>query len=337
MRSPLLLALLLGCAPAETPEPPSESGPRWTELTPLRLPVTNNAVGASADCTLYSVGGLGSDLDFEDQRVDSYRLVDDAWEPIPDLGGEPRIATSMVNAGGRLHVLGGYSLMPDGSEQSRSEHHTYDLGAGSWQGQEYMPFAIDDAVTVVWNQRIVVVTGWRNTGNVADVWVFNTITGTWDQWSDFPGTPVFGAAGALSGDTLVLIDGVSDADGFQLIKQAWAGHLSIDGIDWERLPDAPGPARYRAAPGTHGGSALFAGGGARAYNFDGLAYTDGAPVEPVPGVIGWDGDWFEVPVEPRSEPTMDHRALASCEDGVYSVGGMVSGPDATREVWRLEL
>ncbi len=333
----LLLALLTACAPPEEGSDPPASGPRWTEMQPLRLPVTNNAVAASQDCVLYSVGGMGPDLDAEDERVDGYRFVDGAWQQLPELPGEPRVATSAVVMSGRLHVIGGYSIEPDGAEVSRSDHHTWDPGAGQWGGQDFMPFAIDDAVVVVWNNRLIVVTGWSNTGNVADVWAFVGQTGAWEQWQPFPGRPVFGAAGALAGDTLVLIDGVADDNGFELIQQAWAGHLSVSGIEWEELPPAPGPARYRAAAGTLGEAALFAGGGARAYNYDGIAYSNGTAVAPVPGVIGWDGSWFEVDVPARDQPTMDHRALASCEDAVYSIGGMVAGPEATRDVFRLEL
>lgn len=332
----LLLALLIGCAPPPA-EPAAPSGPRWTEVEPLRVPATNNAVAASASCVLYSVGGMGRDLDSDDLRADSYRFVEGEWEPLPDLPGEPRLATSAVVLGGRLHVIGGYSIGPGPTEISRSDHHSWDPGAAQWQGQQWMPFAIDDAVAFAWNNRLVVVTGWSNTNNVSDVWALDTATNTWRQWDPFPGTPVFGAAGALAGDTLVLIDGVADRDGFELTKQAWAGQMSIDGITWEELPPAPGPARYRAAAGSLGGAALFSGGGSRAYNYDGLAYEDGVPVAPVPGVIGWDGDWFEVAVEPREEPTMDHRALASCDDAVYSIGGMIEGPEATRAVSKLEL
>jgi hypothetical protein len=337
----LLLVLMIGCTAAEDDDDSvDEPEIGWFAEGPLRVPVANNAVVADEDCRLFSIGGMLSGRTFD-------AVTDEVWSRGPGedwvvdspLPGPPRIAASAAIVNRQLHVLGGYSIASSGAETTHGDHWMLSASGDGWIQRTAPPTPVDDAVAVSWNDKLILVSGWSQTGNVDAVQVFDGATGQWSNWGAFPGTPVFGATGALAGDDLVIIDGVADAGfSFDLIKQAWVGHLRSDGVDWEALEPAPGPARYRAAGGTWDGrQAVFAGGGDAAYNFDGLAYSNGATVSPVPGVLVWDGAWREPDIAPRDEPTMDHRALATCDDALYSIGGMVAGPDVTEAVWRLEL
>jgi hypothetical protein len=186
-----------------------------------------------------------------------------------------------------------------------------------------------------------VVSGWSNTDSVATVQIYDAESESWAVATDFPGTPVFGHAGAITGDTLVIVDGVGSVGfGFELVNQAWLGQLDVDDpttIEWIDLGSHPGPARYRAAGGTTvDGQLWFHGGTEVPYNFDGLAYDGGRPAPPLATTLiyGLDQGFSELGV-PKPVATMDHRALARCRATLYSVGGMTAGPEVSAGVWRL--
>ncbi len=110
---------------------------------------------------------------------------------------------------------------------------------------------------------------------------------------------------------------------------------AVTGITWSELPEHPCPGTYRAAAtGTKRGGArvLFAGGGTRAYNFDGVGY-DGDPVQPSACVFSYDlvaKDWQRHPNLP--EPRMDLRGLIEVADGYLLVGGLSAPKQPTADV-----
>jgi hypothetical protein len=192
---------------------------------------------------------------------------------------------------------------------------------------------------VTWRDRyIIVVSGWSTTDNVSDVQIYDADTNSWSLANPFPGTPVFGQAMAIDGDELIFIDGVrSGVTGFRIVNQAWRGRLNPDNptqIVWTDIGPHPGPARYRAAAGVKAGVLWFHGGTAEPYNFDGLRYDNGQPSVPLDSTLTYlAGQWSlsDVPAKPTA--TMDHRALVPCGDRLFTVGGMVSGPEATNQIW----
>ena len=128
--------------------------------------------------------------------------------------------------------------------------------------------------------------------------------------------------------------------GFPLAPQTWRAELDPANptqIDWTDLGEHPGPGRYRAAGGNGpNGELWFHGGTIDPYNFDGLRYAGGAPSEPLATTLVYEvatGD-MRLLETPKPSATMDHRALATCDDRIYSIGGMTAGPAATAEVWR---
>ena len=335
-----VLAALIGCGGDD----PGSAG--WEPSVPLPRPAANNGVASvsiEGGCMLFSTLGIGAGLEPGDITNDVYRWRegDDAWLPLPPAPGPARVATSAVGLGGDLYVLGGYSVGSDLAETSHDRLDRFDLERGEWQALAPLPIPIDDAVALPWRDRyIVVISGWSNTANVADVQIYDAGSDRWSAATPFPGTPAFGHAGAIDGDTLIVIDGAASSAGFPLVSQAWRGALAPGdptSITWTDLGEHPGPARYRAAGG-HGppGQLWFHGGTVDPYNFDGLRYAGGAPSEPLDSTLVYEVDTGEMRLLelPKPSATMDHRALATCDERIYSIGGMVAGPAVTADVWR---
>jgi hypothetical protein len=188
-------------------------------------------------------------------------------------------------------------------------------------------------MAIAWRDRfIVVVSGWSNDRAVSDVQVFDADSGEWSLANDFPGQAVFGGAGAVWQDELVVVDGVRSAGGFSLVDQVWVAALDPErptALAWSDAGEHPPPARYRAAAGTLDGRFYLSGGTADPYNYDGISYDTGEPSAPLADTIvrAAGGEWSDGPARPIA--TMDHRAVAACGDALYSAGGMVVGPEVT--------
>lgn len=319
----------------------------WTAAPALPEPVANNALAALDDgdgCVLLSalgidetrtVGGITA-------RARTWRVGEDAWTALPDVPvASPLIAASAVAVDGAFYVLGGYSVSGGGAEASSSAVFVWRPGGDQWEETAPLPTPIDDAVAVAWRDRwIVVVSGWSDTAPVADVQIYDTGADEWIAATQFPGTPVFGHAGAIVGDDLVVVDGAGEggAGGFTLVSQVWGAALDADDpatIVWTELAAHPGPARYRAAAGELGGRLHVHGGTDDPYNFDGLSYDAGQPAPPLAGSISFDpasGAWSTTELPDKTPATMDHRALASCGGALYTAGGMIAGPAVTASV-----
>ncbi len=337
----LALALGLGgCDAAARPATP-------TDPPPLPAPVTNNAVAAarsSAGWALFSFMGLDTTKAWDGVTARSYRwdLGRPAWREIAPPPGPGRLAATAQTVGGRIFLFGGYTVAEDGSERSVPEVDVFDPETETWSAAAPMPVPVDDAVSGVWRDSLVIlVSGWHDSDNVAAVQLFDPAAGTWSAATPIPGPPVFGHAGAVSGDLIVYIDGTRvdrEPRRFALERSSWAGRIdSADPtrIAWERLPDHPGPGLYRAAAIGLPGLVLFAGGSDNPYNYDGIGY-DGRPSEPSGRVFGYEiatGSWIEL--DDLDVPTMDHRSLALADRRVFAIGGMVAGRRVTDRVARL--
>ena len=200
-----------------------------------------------------------------------------------------------------------------------------------------MPLPVDDSVALVYRDRwVILVSGWRKDANVVAVQVYDTRRDAWTRATDWPGAPVFGQSGAISGERLLICDGVRldvGGDGkrrFSASNACWRGRIR-DGdptaIEWNAIPPHPGAPRYRmgAAALPDADSVLFVGGSTNPYNYNGIGY-DGVPAEPSAQMLLFDldaGAWFERPA--LAEATMDHRGLACIAQRCYVIGGMRKG------------
>lgn len=333
----LLTAIATTLACSDPTDPPRG----WEPIPELPEPVSNNAVAAIGGETCVLVSALGIDASRASSGIHTRAwMFDGAWQALPEVGGIPRIAASAVTLRGKVYVIGGYSVAASGAETTHDNLEIFDPATRSWGAGPPLPTAIDDAVVVAWRDRwIVVVSGWSTSAPISTVQLFDIELGTWTTATSFPGTPVFGHAGAIIDDELVIIDGVgSNATGFTIEHQSWSARLdpvTPSEITWTRLPDHPGPARYRAAAGASGTQIIIHGGTSEPYNFDGLAYRGGTPSAPLADAIAFAPSaetWGELAVT-KPSATMDHRGLVGCGAELFTIGGMKSGPEVTDASW----
>jgi len=324
----------------------------WKMTVPLPERVSNNAVAAvmtSQGCVLMTAMGIDFTREHPGihRRVYTHLVGSGDWQQRDDVPANAGlVAASAVSLGGNIYVLGGYSVAPNGSETTSAGLYRLDPATGSWTTLAPLPVAVDDAVAVAWRDRwIVVVSGWSNTQPVDNVQLFDSQTGMWAQATAFPGAAVFGHAGAIAGDDLIVIDGVRALPGigFADVNQTWRGRLDPQNptqITWTDLGSHALPMRYRAAAGTLGNLVLFHGGTDDPYNFDGLSYATGNPSAPEAGTLVYDTSseqFVDLGNATKPTATMDHRGLIECAGTVYTIGGMTAGPTVVDQVWRYRM
>jgi hypothetical protein len=324
-------------------------------LPPLPVPVTNNAVAAvptEAGTQLYTFNGLLEGKTWRDTTARAWTLPPgaEAWIELPPVPeGEGRLASVAVTVAGRAYIFGGYTVAEDGAEASLPYVHSIAPDEGGYQRHANMPVPVDDAVALPYMDRyIYLVSGWHDLGNVNLVQRYDTQTDTWDQATPWPGPPVFGHAGGIVGNSMVICDGVkvlaADAESprrFVLSDFCARGEIDAEDprrISWMRIAPHPGAPRYRMAASRYGSGFMFAGGSETAYNYDGTGY-DGTPAEPETGSMYFMpglNDWSDHSCE-ASPGRMDHRGLliyarAGKSPDMIILGGMGPGRVITDQV-----
>lgn len=317
-------------------------------VPPLPRPVTNNvtaSVRVAGDDYVVSLLGLGAGKTWRDIRADGFvlRVGQPAWEPLPSVPDSAgRLAAAAVAVGDRILVIGGYTVAEDGTETSTPHVYALDVVQRSYQRLADIPTPVDDAVALLYRERYVyLVSGWHDHGNVALVQRYDVIENTWIAATAFPGTPVFGHAGAIAGNVFVVCDGVAVREQhgkrhFEPSAECWRGVIDADAtetIAWTQIPPHPGPARYRMAATALGDRAalLFVGGAANPYNYDGIGY-DGQPSEPEPGAIVYDLQTDRWHRQATPVATMDTRNLVVVGGKARVIGGMRAGQRVANDV-----
>ncbi len=315
--------------------------PQWPELPE---PVSNNGVvkvtTAQGDM-LVSLMGLAKDKTPKDvhNRVWTLNLSkpQSGWQahsPVPSsLPTKGRLASAAVAINGNVLVFGGYTVEPDLTEVSSPDNFRYDPVKDRYTELAPIPVPVDDAVAAVYQNRFVyLVSGWHNDGNVNLVQVYDAKIDSWHQASPFLGAPVFGHAGALLNNTLLICDGVAVHPQhqkrriFAMETACYIGQIDADNfrhIDWRRLDHPTGVGRYRMASiaDPTGQQIIFAGGSTNPYNFNGIGY-DGKPSEPSDQVWAFhlkQGQWQ---VYQNEQATMDHRGMVEIDERWWVIGGM---------------
>jgi len=327
------------------------------KLSPLPAPVSNNAVavmyGQDVPTKIFSFMGIGPKKTWDAVTTSAYELdlKTGKWEekrPVPGVTG--RLAASAVALGGQVFIFGGYVVDGQGQETTLSDLNVFVPFESRYYRGKDIPVPVDDAVVGVFRDRyIFLIGGWSKNEAVRNVQVYDTETDKWMQATPLPGTPVFGHAGAIVGDTIVYVDGAYKNPGskgprYLASNECWMGKIpdsrkaDITKIEWTKLPPHPGKARYRIAagaepPGRKARRIYFSGGTDNPYNYNGIGY-DGQPSEPSPVTFAFDtksGTW-ETINENTPEPTMDHRGLLVTQHGLVMVGGMEKGQQVTSKV-----
>ena len=329
--------------------------PLWlsaADLPALPEAVSNNLVMSTTVAGrtyVASFMGLAAGKTHADvhNRVWQWTVGEPTWLKAPAVPSRQRLSGRLASSGVTLQnhffIFGGYTVAGNGTEVSSAEGYRYSPVTKAYNKLPDMPVAVDDSVALAYNNRYIYLTsGWSQDGNVNLVQVFDNFTQKWSQATPFPGTPTFGLAGALSGNQMLLCDGVKVSyqtlpRAYETQAQCWLGEISktdANRISWQQITHPTGKARYRmaAAAVKQDGKDLivFIGGSETAYNYNGIGY-DGTPAEPSAEVWAYsltDKSWLKAE---QTTAVMDLRTLVTMNDELYSLGGMVSGQNLTTE------
>jgi len=345
----LLLSLLPGSSLNAAEEP---------KLNPLPAAVSNNAVAISHDeggPRIFSFMGIGPKKTWDSITTATYEMDPSIgkWEerrPVPGVAG--RLAASAIALHDQVFIFGGYVVDADGGEHTVSDLNVFVPVENRYYRGKDIPVPVDDAVVGVFRDRyIFLIGGWSTiTGDaVSNVQIYDTDRDVWMEGTPIPGTPVFGHAGGIVGDTIVYVDGAYKNPAgpnpkYVASDECWMGKIpnakkaDITKIRWTQLTAHPGKARYRIAAGAgpldkKSERIYFSGGSDNPYNFNGIGYN-GQPAEPSPVTFAFNARarTWETITENTPEPTMDHRGLLVSRHGLIMVGGMEKGQQVTPKV-----
>jgi N-acetylneuraminic acid mutarotase len=321
----------------------------------LPIPISNNAVAAAEGPdgpTLYSFNGLKSGKSWKDTSNAAFACIisiKDCEEIASVPVSEGRLASAAVTVADKVYLFGGYTVAENGDEVSTPEVFAFDPRTKAYKRLADMPTPVDDMLALPYKNRyIYLVSGWHDEGNVSLVQLYDTKSDSWSMATEFPGKPVFGHAGGLANNSMIITDGVAVAglvEGkrkFAAAPFTWRGDIDPGDpakITWRAIETHPGGPQYRmAAMGDDDrGQILFAGGGDNPYNYDGIGY-DGEPAKPTDRVFGYDlktDQWTEL--GKLAEPGMDHRALVKSGDDYYIIGGMDADQAVTARIMKFRI
>ena len=319
------------------------------KLTPLPIPVSNSAVAmtrAGKDAQLFTFMGIGPKKTWDAITNQSFQmdLSTGKWTELRAVPGVGRIAASAAALRDQIILVGGYVVDGQGGEITVSDVNIFAPYENHWYRGDDLPVAVDDAVIGVYRERYAyVVGGWSKTEPTRSVQIYDSEKSKWLQGTPLPGQPVFGHAGAIVGDTIVYVDGAYLAPAGSKTKyvassECWMGKINkgdITKIEWTKLPEHPGSARYRiaAGPSEKDDRIYFSGGTDNPYNYNGIGYN-GQPSEPSPVTFAFNvrsGKWETID-ENTPDPVMDQRGLFLTHRGLVIVGGMEKGQQVTQKV-----
>lgn len=329
-------------------------------LPSLPEPVTNNAVAQitlNGDDYLLSFMGLAEGKTYKDVHNKAWvlKLGNQEWQRLPDVPSslplKGRLASIAVGVAEKAYLFGGYTVAQDHTEISSPDNFVFDLKSKSYSAIATTPVPTDDAIALVYQNRFIyLISGWHNDGNVNLVQIYDIQTNTWQQASPFLGAPVFGHAGGIVDNKMLVCDGVKVvplADRrrtFAAETACYLGAIAADNptkIDWRIVSHPTGKARYRmAATGVTSPqkAIVFAGGSINPYNYNGIGYNR-IPSEPTSEIWIYDISSDSWNAKKNRKATMDHRGLLLSSGGKsgFIVGGMVEKQHVTSEVFEISI
>lgn len=322
-----------------------------TILDTLPEPVSNNAVCegfVNGERFVYSFGGIDSTKIYSGIHRKSFRynVSTNHWETLPSIPDTlGKIASGASYIDGKIYLIGGYHVLPNGTEVSSNKIHIFNTITNSWESDgQNLPFPIDDHVQCKYKDSLIyVVSGWSNTGNSNKVQIYDIYNDSWMQGSEIPNNSQykhFGASGYIVEDTIYYAGGVSGQTSFTARSYMRKGVIAPDQpsiINWNLLEDIPNQALYRSACTGYQNTVFWIGGASVAYNYDGIAYNGSGGVEPNQRMLH-----FDVETEQTSDNLnfplnlMDLRGIAKIGGGNWIVaGGMDTSQVVTNATYLL--
>jgi N-acetylneuraminic acid mutarotase len=347
MRFPIIISMLLSC-----PILCAQIDWEWELLPFMPEAVSNNAVsqGYSGDTLcMYSFTGIASGLEPDDIHLKSFRYntITEEWQQLPDVDDfRGKIAAGASTVDNVIYIIGGYHVFPDLSETTSPKVHRFDPEANTWlEDGADIPTPVDDHVQVVWRDSLIyTVSGWSQNTNVSDVQIYNPAEDSWTAATPVPANNNFrhfGGSGTIIGDTIYYYGG-TQISGFSfnatpLMRKGVINPDDPTQVEWELLDNCPFGNGYRMAATSYQNRAVWIGGAATSYNFDGLAYSNGAGVEPIPEIRSYDPESF---IWNSTMPTpfqvMDLRGIARESGNSWIIaGGMATNQQVSNAAYRI--
>lgn len=318
----------------------------------LPEPVSNNSLASTTvrgKTYIVSALGIGPGKQSNDlhNKVWMHTLGEFGWSELPEVPSQQRLTgragASAVALNNNFFLFGGFTLNADGSKQTAADSYRLDPVTRRYTRINDMPVPVDDAVALPYQNRyIYLASGWSDHGNVNLMQLFDNFTQRWSQATPFPGKPVFGLAGGIVGNTLLLCDGVAieypaaKPRNFVAEPACWQGTIGskANEISWQQVPHPTGKARFRmAATGTelNGEQVIvFVGGSQTPYNVNGVGF-DGQSAVPSSEVWVYSVARQQWRTAADSNPVMDARTLLEVKGALYTLGGMLSGQQVTNK------
>jgi len=308
------------------------------KIPPMPVALSNNAVASLKNgIEVYSLMGIGTKKTWDDITAKMYILPfkSGKWsegKAVPGVAG--RLAASAVGARGQVFVFGGFTVDGQGIETTVADVNSYVPDDHRWYRAADIPVPVDSAVIGLNHDRYIYLVGGKSKkGPVNNVQVYDAEKNIWSQATPFPGTPVFGHAGGLADDTIVIVDGAkkNTADGAPYVAsdECWMGkidHKDPNKIEWSKLPTHPGPGRFGmvAGGGEHQHRIMFSGGTTTPHNFKGLD-SDGklAEISPVTFAFEVHGARWETITDDTFDVRADGRSILDTPLGPMILGGML--------------
>ncbi len=302
----------------------------------LPIPVANNAVAylnIDGQDQYYTFNGLTAGKTYQDITQAAYLWQAGDWQQLQTPDSQlPVLASTAVTVGEAVYLFGGYTVAADHSEKSVPNVWRIDGRNLQWEALPAMPTPVDDTVALVYQDRFIyLISGWHDVDNVDLVQVFDTEQQNWQQATAFPLPPVFGHAGAIIGQHMLVCDGVKvmkNGDKKQFLPSPVCAMGVIDAsdhtqIDWQTIDHHSGTAYYRMAAASDKQQRMyFAAGSDNPYNYDGVGYNQ-VPSDPSSAVRIFDLKTQQWTVKTQQLPaSMDHRALLNTPHGLVIMGGM---------------
>tara|TARA_R110002074_G_scaffold63785_1_gene152635 strand:+ start:193 stop:1269 length:1077 start_codon:yes stop_codon:yes gene_type:complete len=318
-------------------------------LSSLPHPVTNNAVAQvkiGEHWYLLSFSGLAANKSYQDVHNHSYvfDVTKNQWHikspvPIKQAIGEltGRLASVATAINDIAYVFGGYTVAKDHSEVSIPDVYAYDVLKDQYRALASMPVPVDDSIALAYKNRyIYLVSGWHNDGNVNLVQLYDSQTDQWQQASPFPGKAVFGQAGGIIDNKLLICDGVridvhlNERRSYSAEAACYRGEINLKNpskISWFKVQHPTGTSRYRMAakglinPATQAKEIVFLGGSDNPYNYNGIGYN-GKPSTPSNAIWRYNLETNTWQISHSEKATMDHRGLLVLDGKLLTIGGM---------------
>jgi len=320
------------------------------KFDPLPAPVSNSAITSvkvNGDVLLFSFMGMGASKTWDAVSNSAYSLntSDGKWTEVRSVPGAiGRVGAAAAGVREQAFLLGGFVVDAQGGENAISSVEVYDPINRKWYRVPDVPVPVADAVVGVYHDRyIYLISGWSKADAVRAVQIYDVEKEKWLQGTNIPGEPVFGHAGTIVGDTIIYVDGArKNPSGGQpkyiTLADCWMGridHKDPTRIEWTKLPDHPGTARFHIAAGgsDKDDTVYFSGGSQNAYNYKGVG-ENGEPAEPSALTFAFNlrtSKWEPVN-ENTPHPTLDSRHILATPEKLVIIGGMEKGQVTARVI-----